>query len=68
MLGPTNPRQIDTHHSGEADRPRARILGQGDDVGRRQVLSVGEQVEVLVDLACDPNVLMRQWVGLAVWL
>lgn len=37
-------------------------------MGRRQVLSVGEQVEVLVDLACDPNVLMRQWVGLAMWL
>lgn len=32
------------------------------------VLSVADQVEVLVDLATDPSVLMRHWIGLAPFL
>jgi DNA-dependent protein kinase catalytic subunit len=31
-------------------------------------LSAADQVECLVDLAADPNVLGRQWVGLATWM
>jgi len=31
-------------------------------------LSVQQQVEVLVDMATDPNVLGRQWWGGALWI
>jgi hypothetical protein len=31
-------------------------------------LDVQRQVEVLVDLATDPNVLGRQWSGAALWI
>ncbi len=35
---------------------------------RAGVLSVEDQVDCLIDLATDPNVLARQWVGLTTWL
>ena len=60
---------------GEADRPRARLRRRkkgrkGDRDGKEEMerLTVAEQVEVLVDLATDPNVLMRQYVGLATYI
>ena len=34
----------------------------------KEMLTVQEQVDTLVDLATDPNVLMRQWTGLATWV
>ena len=30
--------------------------------------SVAQQVDCLIDLATDPNVLARQWFGLATWV
>ena len=33
-----------------------------------QCPSVDAQVDCLIDLATDPNVLARQWVGLATWV
>jgi DNA-dependent protein kinase catalytic subunit len=56
---------------GEAERPRARLRRRkGGRKGREEMemLTVAEQVEVLVDLATDPNVLMRQYVGLATYI
>ena len=32
------------------------------------VLSVGEQVDKLINLATDPDILVRQWGGLQTWL
>jgi DNA-dependent protein kinase catalytic subunit len=32
------------------------------------VLDSGQQVEALIQLATDPNILMRQWVGLMAWI
>lgn len=37
-------------------------------MGRRVVLGVADQVDVLVDLATDPSILMRHWVGMATYL
>eukprot|EP00624_Nannochloropsis_granulata_P005188 evm.model.NODE_36730_length_23693_cov_36.852951.1 len=60
---------------GGVGRPRARLYQK--KIGRRERedgkkgverLTVAEQVEVLVDLATDPNVLMRQYVGLAAYI
>jgi hypothetical protein len=34
----------------------------------KERLSTSEQVDVLLALATDPNILMRQWVGLATWI
>ena len=31
-------------------------------------LGVADQVACLVDIATDPNVLGRQWIGLATWI
>ena len=31
-------------------------------------LAVGEQVSILIDMATDPNILARQFVGLMSWL
>lgn len=44
--------------------------GRGDGWLRelKENLDVGEQVDALIRLATDPNVLMRQWVGLAAWI
>ena len=39
-----------------------------DDVKSVTYLDVQRQVEVLVDLATDPNVLGRQWSGAALWI
>lgn len=39
----------------------------GDDAGTR-CANVTEQVECLVELATDPSMLVRQWVGLATWV
>ena len=32
------------------------------------IASVEQQVACLMDLAADPNVLVRQWAGLATWI
>ena len=48
-------------------KERERRGGGGKGKGKER-LSVGEQVDVLVDLATDPNVLMRHWVGLSVYI
>lgn len=45
--------------------------GKGGERGKGRemdMLTVAEQVEVLIDLATDPNVLMRQYVGLAPYM
>ncbi|CAN0365876.1 unnamed protein product [Ectocarpus sp. 12 AP-2014] len=47
--------------------------GSGDRVRskpehREGWLSVEDQVDCLIDLATDPDVLGRQWVGLATWV
>jgi hypothetical protein len=39
-----------------------------DDVRSVKNLDVQQQVEVLIDLATDPNVLGRQWYGAAMWI
>ena len=39
-----------------------------DDVKSMTYLDVQQQVEVLVDLATDPNVLGRQWGAAAMWI
>eukprot|EP01043_Picozoa_sp_COSAG02_P027185 COSAG02_NODE_1591_length_11781_cov_861.345403_3_plen_198_part_00 len=39
-----------------------------DDVRSAKYLDVQQQVEVLIDLATDPNVLGRQWAGAALWI
>ena len=36
--------------------------------GESGVLSVGEQVDKLINLATDPDILVRQWGGLQTWL
>jgi len=61
--------------NGGAERLRARLhrrkVGRKEsEDGKKGVerLTVAEQVEVLVDLATDPNVLMRQYVGLATYI
>lgn len=38
------------------------------EVNRDRVLGVGEQVDTLMALATDPNILVRQWQGLSLWL
>ena len=35
---------------------------------QEEELSVEDQVAVLIDIACDPNVLGRQWKGLTTWV
>jgi len=43
------------------------ISGSGNGV-ESGVLSVGEQVDKLINLATDPDILVRQWGGLQTWL
>jgi hypothetical protein len=31
-------------------------------------LEVGDQVDILINLASDPQITLRQWVGLAAWI
>ncbi|KAJ3415636.1 hypothetical protein HDV05_004512 [Chytridiales sp. JEL 0842] len=51
---------------------KAAILGDAAYNARAKVdkkcLDAKEQVECLIDLACDANVLLRQWVGWSPWL
>lgn len=42
--------------------------GRGKTKERRTVLSVTDQVDCLVDMATDPNILGRQYEGLATWV
>jgi hypothetical protein len=39
-----------------------------DDEQQGQLLTVEAQIDALIALATDPNVLVRQWVGLAPWI
>lgn len=53
----------------KAQAPKARDRRRRkDDVKSVKNLDVQQQVEVLVDLATDPNVLGRQWYGAAMWI
>ena len=46
-----------------------KIVWRGRDVRNGDaVLSCGEQASVLIDLATDPNILARQFMGLLAWL
>lgn len=67
----TQPLQLFRVARGPSDgRRRAaenNVSVAGDDAGTR-CANVTEQVECLVELATDPSMLVRQWVGLATWV
>lgn len=53
----------------KAETPKARNRRRRkDDVKSAKYLDVQQQVEVLIDLATDPIVLGRQWLGAALWI
>jgi hypothetical protein len=72
----------DPAHNARAHPSNKLSLGSGADAGgsvgakrakqarscHSQCPSVEAQVDCLIDLATDPNVLARQWVGLATWV
>jgi len=51
---------------------RAASKGNGEEgdvsIDKKEVLSVGEQVDVLLYLATDENIACRSWQGLALWI
>ena len=53
----------------KAETPKVRDRRRRkDDVKNAKYLDVQQQVEVLIDLATDPNVLGRQWFGAHLWI
>ena len=65
-----NPPQWEQHQKAiKARTPKAKDRRRRkDDVKHVKYLDVQQQVEVLVDLATDPNVLGRQWWGASMWI
>ena len=67
-------------HTKEEVQPKSKGARSKNDVnmnnstenaienGNEEYLSVEEQVDALVNLAVDPNISVRQWVGLAMWI
>jgi hypothetical protein len=57
-------------HTGKTSRSRRKegaARGRDLDATVKEDLTVGEQIDALLSLATDPNILMRQWVGLLTW-
>jgi hypothetical protein len=44
------------------------VNARADPANANVCASAAAQVECLVDLATDPNVLGRQWIGLSAWM
>jgi hypothetical protein len=54
--------------NGRSDRYRHVVCAGDDSKENRTALSVEAQVDCLIDLATDPNICTRSWMGLQLWM